>query len=93
MIDNQQERFRKALGAALTDARKRLNISIPQLSKSSGEQHKTIVSIESGNVCSMHHILWMREILGIDINKVIKDSEGIQYEQKAKKFRTIDDFI
>jgi predicted transcriptional regulator len=93
MIGNQKELFRLTLGAALTDARKRLNMSIAELAKQSGEQHKTIVSIEGGKVCSLHHALWMKSILGINVSEVIDSIEGKQDEKKAIKCRTIDDFL
>ena len=93
MTGNSKEIFRQALAEALTDARKKLNISIAELAKQSGEQHKTIVSIEGGKVCSLHHALWMKRILGIDISKVIEKIEGTQYGKKAIKPKTLDDFL
>jgi len=78
MIKEQQETFYKAIGKALTYARKRRNISIAQLAKLSGEQNKTIRYIENGSVCSLHHAAWMIEILGMNINDII---EGMDNEE------------
>lgn len=76
MIKEKQIRFYKAVGKCLTDTRKRRNMTVAHLAQISGEQHKTIKSIEEGRPLSMHHAVWMKKILGIDINKIIENMEG-----------------
>jgi ribosome-binding protein aMBF1 (putative translation factor) len=89
MIKKEQERFYRSVGKALTAARQRRMISIADLSKLSGEQYKTIKCIEQGQVCSLHHIVWMTELLGINFKNIIKDFGG-EDEQEVKR---IDDLI
>jgi ribosome-binding protein aMBF1 (putative translation factor) len=76
MIKEEQERFYRAIGKALTAARQQRKISIAELSKMSGEQYKTIKCIESGQVCSLHHLVWMTEIFGINFKQIIKQFGG-----------------
>jgi hypothetical protein len=76
MIKKDQEKFYSAIGKALTVARQRRNMSIASLATKSGEQYITIVSIESGKVCSLHHTVWMKSILGLDVNKINMEGKG-----------------
>lgn len=76
MIKEQQIKFYKLVGQRLTTERKRRNMTIAQLSTKSGEQNKTIRSIEAGSVCSLHHAVWMKSILGIDLNEILSIMEG-----------------
>lgn len=88
MIDNYKKFYIK-VGKRLTVARQRRNISIAQLAKRSGEQNKTIRSIEAGNVCSLHHAVWMKSILGIDLNEIMEGTS----EEGIRGIRGIDDII
>lgn len=82
MNKEDQKSFYARVGRALTDARKRRNMSIATLSKQSGEQYKTIQDIEAGRVCSLHHVVWMSRVLGIDINEIAREGKqsGIRIE-------------
>jgi predicted transcriptional regulator len=86
MIKKKQNSFYEAVGKALTKERTRRRMSIADLVKASGEQHKTITSIEGGSVCSLHHLVWMKSILGLDINNII---EGDTHEEDSR----LDDLI
>lgn len=87
-----QELFYKKVGQACQVARERRRITITQLEKLSGEQHKTIRSIESGRPHSLHHAVWMKNILGIDLNDIIRDMEGKDHGKENVNVR-IEDFI
>lgn len=76
MTKQDQDKFYSLVGRALQVARQRRNMSIAQLSKSSGEQHKTIRGIEAGKPHNLHHAVWMKNILGLDLNNIIRDMEG-----------------
>jgi ribosome-binding protein aMBF1 (putative translation factor) len=86
MIKEQQESFYRAVGKALTIARTHRNMSIAALATKSGEQHKTIRSIEAGNVCSLHHTVWMKSILGLELTKIIK---GDSCDDKSEGFDSL----
>lgn len=74
MIKIDQKSFYSYVGRELTLARQRRNISITKLAQLSGEQHKTIKSIEDGlQRCSLHHAVWMRSLLGLDLNELARD--------------------
>lgn len=94
MIKQDQDKFYALVGRALQVARQRRNMSVAQLSTASGEQHKTIKGIESGKLHSLHHAVWMKNILGLDLNVIIRDMEGKRGEESGKQcgFR-IEDFI
>jgi transcriptional regulator with XRE-family HTH domain len=92
MIKEKQSCFYAAVGRALTSARESRNITIAQLAQKSGEQIKTIQSIEKGKCCSLHHLAWMRKILGIDFDLVVTNMEGSYVEEKAED-TGIDSFI
>lgn len=76
MNKNDQESFYLMVGKSLTKERGRRNITIAQLAKRSGEQTKTIKGIESGRPCSLHHVVWLVKVLGIDINEIIGGNSG-----------------
>lgn len=92
MTRDNQEKFYKLVGQACQVARERRRITITQLEKLSGEQHKTIRSIESGRPHSLHHAVWMKNILGIEINNIIRDMEGKDHG-KENIYVSIKDFI
>lgn len=92
MIKKDQETFYRLVGKALTSSRQRRNMSIAELAKLSGEQNKTIRFIEKGNCCSLHHIVWMTEIFGMNFNKIIKEFEG-QHEQESREVFGLKDII
>lgn len=81
MIHDNKKSFYLKVGQALTIARQRANMSITQLSKKSGEHHKTIEGIESGRPFYLHQAIWMKNILGIDIYN-IKDIGGKDHGKK-----------
>ena len=91
MIKKEQNSFYKHVGRQLTLARQRANISISSLAHRSGEQHKTIKSIEDGSFrCSLHHAVWMNSILGLDLNALARNyNEGNDEHQVTG----IDDLI
>ena len=98
MKSNEQKKFYAAVGKACQTARKNRNMTIAGLANKSGEQHKTIVMIEKGNCHSMHHAVWMRSVLGLDINEILKKyMEGNSGEEVEIRFRvrerSIDDYI
>lgn len=77
VIKQKQDEFYKLVARALQVARQQRRMSIADLSNASGEQHKTIKGIESGTAqISMHHAVWMKNILGLDLNAIIRDMEG-----------------
>jgi ribosome-binding protein aMBF1 (putative translation factor) len=82
MIKEEQKSFYDAVGKLLTSARRHRTMSIAQLSKLSGEQIKTIQSIESGKGCSLHHLVWMKDILNIDLRDITY-TEGISGEEES----------
>lgn len=84
MIKSLQEKFYKKVGRCLTNERKRRNMTIPHLANLSGEQIKTIQSIEEGRGLYMHHAIWMKNLMGMDFNKIIEDMEGINHEQEIE---------
>lgn len=86
-----QEKFYALVGRTCQVARQRRNMSIAQLCTASGEQHKTIRGIESGNPHSLHHAVWMKNVLGIDLNSIIRDMEG-NHGNETAVFR-VEDFI
>lgn len=92
MTKEQQQSFYKAVGKALTASRQQRNITIAELARKSGEQYKTINSIESGSVCSLHHLVWMVQILGLDITKITME-RGEDNEQEIKRGASLDDII
>jgi len=84
MTRHEQEIFYSKVARALTEARKNASMDIPRLVKLSGEQYKTIQSIESGKGCSFHHIVWMRSIFNIDVNSIFMDLEGNNDKKEIK---------
>lgn len=92
MDKTQQDKFYKALGRALQVARQRRRISITRLEQLSGEQHKTLNSIEAGRPCYFHHAVWMAHNLGLDINQILRDMEGENHGERHTHIR-IEDFI
>jgi transcriptional regulator with XRE-family HTH domain len=73
MTEKQIKSFYQRVGRQLTVARQQCNISIAHLALKSGQQYKTIQSIESGeSKCSLHHIVWISEVLGMDINQLLE---------------------
>jgi hypothetical protein len=76
MTQSNQNKFYHLVGRALTVAMQRRSMNITQLSSKSGEHHKTIRGIMEGRAHSLHHAVWMRNILGLDINTIISDMEG-----------------
>jgi ribosome-binding protein aMBF1 (putative translation factor) len=98
MIKKTQINFYTQVGRALTAARRARNMSIQQLANRSGEQNKTIRAIEAGNgQCSLHHLIWMRDVLGMDLNQLTEGNSG--EEDKLRGITTefcwpdIDDII
>lgn len=84
MKKEDQDKFYVLVGRTLQVARQRRNMSIAQLATSSREQHKTIRAIESGKPHSLHHAVWMKNILGLDLNSIVRDMEGISGKEEIK---------
>jgi len=82
MIKSEQDIFYLKVGQALTEARKKRNMSFADLAKASGEQNKTIRSIEAGKVCCLHHYVWLSGLLGVDFNEICLSIHGGDNEQK-----------
>lgn len=79
MNENQRKSFYLKVGKLLTVTRQQCNISIAQLAQRSGEQYKTIQSIEEGKIkCSLHHALWMKSVLGLDLSKLLLEGKNEQ---------------
>lgn len=94
MKKNDQVRFYKIVGKALTSVQKRRSITIAGLADRAGEQYKTIDSIGSGSVCSLHHAVWMFTVLGIDLNDIIREyMEGDNHGEEISRVVTADDLI
>jgi ribosome-binding protein aMBF1 (putative translation factor) len=93
MKKEDQKSFYLKVGKRLTDARRHRNMSIAQLAKQSGEQNKTIRWIEAGNVCSLHHAVWMSSILGIDITEIITEGSSGEEEYTRVAVYGLDDLI
>jgi ribosome-binding protein aMBF1 (putative translation factor) len=80
MTEKERNSFYASLGHLLTVTRQQCNISIAQLAQRSGEQYKTIQDIESGKVkCSLHHLKWMKNVLGLDLNKLVTEGKNEQF--------------
>lgn len=95
MIDEEQKNFYALVGRALTVARQRRSISVAQLSQRSGEHHKTIRGIEAGRPFYAHHTVWMREVLGLEINIVKSEIiEGKHEHEEIKQgSRSLNDYL
>lgn len=93
MLKENQEKFYIAAGKALTKAREKRNISIARLSQVSGEQNKTIRSIEAGRPCSLHHIIWMDKVLGIKLADIISIMESMEGTNGKEETSRLDDLI
>jgi len=74
MIKKDQESFYQSVGKALTKAREQKKMTISQVASKSGEQYGTVNSIENGRPFSFHQALWMQEILGMNLNILLKDA-------------------
>ncbi len=97
MIKQKQDEFYELVGRTLQVARQRRNMSVAELCTASGEQHKTIRGIEEGRPTSLHHAVWMMNILGIDLNAVIRDhmegNNGKGNEEINGAIFRLEDFI
>jgi hypothetical protein len=89
MIKEKQKRFYSALGAVLTKERLRRNMTVADLVRESGEHHTTIRNIESGGVCSFHHLVWMKEIFNIKVEDIYRNMEGNGDNKKVKRVEDI----
>ncbi len=69
-----QNKFYKSLGSLITRQRIAKCLSISQLAREAGEQYKTIRNLEAGRPCSMHHIGWMQDVLGIQFDDMEEES-------------------
>lgn len=76
MKKDNQDRFYQSLGRLVTKKREELGLTIYSLAKEVDEQYNTVKGIEAGNNCSMHHMGWMQDVLGINF-----DEEGEGDEQ------------
>lgn len=74
MTKEQQEALYKSIGRHLTRARENKNLTISQLASRSDEQFNTVRAIEEGRPFMAHQLYWMREILDINLNILIKDA-------------------
>jgi len=75
MKKENQNKFYKALGSMVTQARNKEGMTVAGLAKATGEQYKTIASIEKGKPCSMHHLSWMTEVLNLDLTGLVIGQE------------------
>lgn len=75
-MTHEQKIFYERVGRVLTAAMKNRSISIGEVARKSGEQHKTISAIMAGKNCSLHHAAWMRSVLGINLNEIASPMEG-----------------
>lgn len=85
MIKENQNKFYKLLGALVTQQRSAKGMSISQLARESGEQYKTIKSIELGRPCSMHHIGWMQDVLEVQFENM----EGSKNENTIRDLNNL----
>jgi hypothetical protein len=93
-MTREQEIFYARVGRVLTDMMKQKNISIGEIKRISGEQDITIRRILNGKCCSLHHMVWMRNILGINLNEIISnDTEGSHGEAEGIVDVKIEDII
>jgi predicted transcriptional regulator len=91
MIKEMQKRFYLEVGKRLTTARHSRNMTVGQLSRLVGEQNKTIRQIERGNVCSLHHIAWMKEVFDLNLDGIL--SMSMEGDSDKGEEGTIDDLI
>lgn len=87
MMKDAQQRIYAAVGKELTKARQHQNMSISRLANAAGEQYMTIKNIEEGGGFMFHHTSWMRDVLGMDINKLVikATNEGIHEREEKKR--------
>ena len=60
------------IGELIKSRREFLKMSVYECAKQSGVARSTIVRMEEGHGFQFHHVLWLREVLSIDIEKAIK---------------------
>ncbi len=86
MIKRLQLDFYKAVGVVCKRRRVAEGYTIAQLAREAGEQIKTIQCIESGKCHSMHHLVWMNDILSIDTSDIIEvlGEENLHEQEEIK---------
>lgn len=72
MNKRDQNIFYKAFGDLVSARRKQQGHTYASLSKLVGEQNITIRNIEKGTRCSLHHLVWAQEYLGITHQEIIR---------------------
>jgi len=75
--------FYKRVGSLVRRERLASGLTVGQLARNVGEQHKTIKHIESGKPFSMHHMVWMRNELGISFDNLNRYTESTHDEIKT----------
>lgn len=93
MIKEHQIYFYKEVGRRLTAARKRRNMTVYQLEKLCGEQHKTIRSIEEGRPCSLHHLVWMQNIFNINFSEIFVNMEDKRGDKNEEGINSLEELI
>jgi hypothetical protein len=82
MLEEIQAEFYKRVGQALTVAMQQRRITVTRLSALSGEHHKTIRGIMEGKPFYAHQSVWLNNVMGVDLNKIISSMRGGAYEQE-----------
>lgn len=77
MTREQQDLIYAFIGKELTKARERKNLTITQLANKVDEQYNTIKAIEDGNRFMFHQAVWMKEVLGMNLNILISDAYNV----------------
>jgi transcriptional regulator with XRE-family HTH domain len=75
--------FYKMMGSIIKRERLEAGLTVGDLAKLADEQHKTIVHIESGKPFSMHHLVWMKNELGISFDNLNEYKESTDGEIKS----------
>jgi len=87
MKKEEQDLFYGSVGRALTRAREQKKLSTSQLANQAEEQYNTVMAIEKGGRFSFHQVLWMKKILGVNLNILLNDAiaeTGVGFETKEE---------
>lgn len=71
------------VGKAVKRARELKGLTVWDLAKNIGEQYNTVKRIEEGHAFLLHHLRWIKEVLGVDALTIL-NGEGSHGESKAK---------
>lgn len=87
-----KKKFYSAFGEKIKEAREAKGWTLHQLATATSQQFNTIRRIEEGEGCHLYHIVWISDVLGLSIDKLILDLASItrveaRLETKLRKTR------